>query len=95
MITQTLDSAIVSTMTFCMNQSPWIKIKLSKKSKINPILLGDVCEGCGNQQSVSPREARPPPWACGQDSTVEEVSGEDENPLKLVWFCSQCKCGSA
>lgn len=85
MITQTLDSALVSTMTFCMNQSPWIKIKLSKKSKIKPtILLGDVCKGCGNQQS-RPREARPPLWACGQNCTVEEVSGENENPLKLVW----------
>lgn len=41
------------------------------------MLLGDVCKGCGIQQSVRPREAGPPLWACGQECTAEELSGEN------------------
>lgn len=68
-----MDSAIVSTMTFCMKQSPWIKIKLSKKNlKENTTeLLDGVCKRTGSLQGPGT-----PPGAHGKGASEEGAGGK-------------------
>lgn len=69
-----MDSAVVSTITFCMKQSPWIKIKLSKKKSKRKYqkLLHGVCKGTGSLQGPGTS-----PGARGQGASEEGAEEKD------------------